>query len=213
MTDAEAALLRAVQESPGDPAPRLVYADWLEEQGDVRAEVIRIHCELTQSTRRDLRFFSLLEREEQLRRRVDPAWLLVMGYATSVHIRRRALLTRLALRRPLDRRLLQELGPVSWVELAAAIERLLKQEGRYPVDAEMMDGDPPLYFDAQIRRRENGSWLVVNCQLMASDGTITSSQTYADARAAVRRFMQSEVRAFNPGLAIAGVHMQGVNIT
>jgi uncharacterized protein (TIGR02996 family) len=40
--DTEAELFRAIRENPDDPAPRLVYADWLEERGDVRAEMIRI---------------------------------------------------------------------------------------------------------------------------------------------------------------------------
>jgi uncharacterized protein (TIGR02996 family) len=43
----EEAFLRAVVLDPGDDAPRLVYADWLEEQGRYeRAELIRVQCEL-----------------------------------------------------------------------------------------------------------------------------------------------------------------------
>jgi uncharacterized protein (TIGR02996 family) len=42
MTDREA-LLRAIIENPADDAPRLVYADWLDEHGDPdRAEFIRL---------------------------------------------------------------------------------------------------------------------------------------------------------------------------
>jgi uncharacterized protein (TIGR02996 family) len=40
----EAAFLRAAHAAPGDSAPRLVYADWLEERGDRRAAFIRL-CE------------------------------------------------------------------------------------------------------------------------------------------------------------------------
>ena len=40
MSDGEA-LLRAVIASPDDSLPRLVYSDWLEEQGDDRAELLR----------------------------------------------------------------------------------------------------------------------------------------------------------------------------
>src|SRR4051812_5383520 len=37
------ALLAAIAEAPDDDAPRLVYADWLEEHGDdARAEFIRV---------------------------------------------------------------------------------------------------------------------------------------------------------------------------
>jgi uncharacterized protein (TIGR02996 family) len=45
-----AALLAAVKDQPGERAPRLVVADWLEEHGDAgdcaRAELIRLHWEL-----------------------------------------------------------------------------------------------------------------------------------------------------------------------
>jgi uncharacterized protein (TIGR02996 family) len=46
MSDREA-FVRAILESPDDDAPRLVYADWLDENGDpARAEFIRLQCEL-----------------------------------------------------------------------------------------------------------------------------------------------------------------------
>lgn len=38
----EAAFLHEILSAPLDPTPRLVYADWLEESGDPRAELIRI---------------------------------------------------------------------------------------------------------------------------------------------------------------------------
>src|SRR5688572_17915635 len=46
MTDA-APFLAAIRAAPDDDAPRLVYADWLDEHGDsARAEFIRVQCEL-----------------------------------------------------------------------------------------------------------------------------------------------------------------------
>lgn len=43
MSDVEAGLRAAIEASPGDPVPRLVYADWLDEQGrPVPAEAIRL---------------------------------------------------------------------------------------------------------------------------------------------------------------------------
>lgn len=46
MTNDGDALFRAVCESPEDDTPRLVYADWLEENGKPeRAELIRLQCE------------------------------------------------------------------------------------------------------------------------------------------------------------------------
>src|SRR5262249_28449408 len=39
--------LRDIVAHPEDSAPRLIYADWLEENGDAaRAELIRVQCEL-----------------------------------------------------------------------------------------------------------------------------------------------------------------------
>jgi uncharacterized protein (TIGR02996 family) len=46
----EEAFWRSIQEAPDDDAPRLIYADWLDEQGSpaqvARAEFIRVQCEL-----------------------------------------------------------------------------------------------------------------------------------------------------------------------
>jgi uncharacterized protein (TIGR02996 family) len=66
MTD-DAAFLRAVLDAPGDDAPRLVYADWLEEngQGD-RAEFIRVQCELARLPIEDERRPDLEAREVRL---------------------------------------------------------------------------------------------------------------------------------------------------
>ena len=44
----EQALLAAIIEQPNDDTPRLVYADWLEEQGDARGEFIRLEIECYQ---------------------------------------------------------------------------------------------------------------------------------------------------------------------
>ncbi|MBN9120938.1 MAG: TIGR02996 domain-containing protein [Planctomycetes bacterium] len=46
MTSDGAALFRAIREHPREDAPRLVYADWLEENGrPERGEFIRLQCE------------------------------------------------------------------------------------------------------------------------------------------------------------------------
>jgi uncharacterized protein (TIGR02996 family) len=50
MTRESLDLLAAVLDSPSDDAPRLVYADWLDEHGQAdRAEFIRLQCELARS--------------------------------------------------------------------------------------------------------------------------------------------------------------------
>ncbi|MBA2544009.1 MAG: TIGR02996 domain-containing protein, partial [Deltaproteobacteria bacterium] len=42
-------LLAAIIESPDDDAPRLVYADWLQAQGDPLGELIQLQCRLAAS--------------------------------------------------------------------------------------------------------------------------------------------------------------------
>lgn len=68
----EAAFLAAIAAAPGDPTPRLVYADWLEERGDPRAEFIRLQHQLA----------DLLDRLPQLRGGFDLEWV------RSVEVRR-----------------------------------------------------------------------------------------------------------------------------
>lgn len=42
----EAAFLAQIRANPNDDVVRLVFSDWLEEQGDVRAEVVRLGCQV-----------------------------------------------------------------------------------------------------------------------------------------------------------------------
>jgi uncharacterized protein (TIGR02996 family) len=66
------ALLAAIREAPDDDAPRLVYADWLEEHGDeqhlAHAELIRVQVELARLPIDDDRRAELRERERRLQR-------------------------------------------------------------------------------------------------------------------------------------------------
>jgi uncharacterized protein (TIGR02996 family) len=47
------AFLQAICEEPDSDDPRLVYADWLEERGDPRGELIRLQCRLARMTQAD----------------------------------------------------------------------------------------------------------------------------------------------------------------
>ena len=70
------ALFRTILENPDDDAPRLVFADWLEEHGEeARAEFIRVQCELAARAPGDPRRQILQEREAQLLRLHGSAWL------------------------------------------------------------------------------------------------------------------------------------------
>ena len=40
------AFLAAILATPDDDSPRLIYADWLEERGDPRGELLRVECRL-----------------------------------------------------------------------------------------------------------------------------------------------------------------------
>ena len=72
------ALLQDVCEHPDDDAPRLIYADWLDDHGGIaeqaRAEFIRVQCELDRLPEDDPRWAALQKRERQLLRAHRPAW-------------------------------------------------------------------------------------------------------------------------------------------
>ena len=69
--------LRAIAAEPNDQALRYVFADWLEEQGDWRAEFVRLDCELAEiETRADT---SARNRWRELRKQISPSWLTVLG--------------------------------------------------------------------------------------------------------------------------------------
>lgn len=56
VTDRES-LLRSILESPQDDTPRLIYADWLEENGEAeRAEFVRVQVELARLERNEIHF-------------------------------------------------------------------------------------------------------------------------------------------------------------
>jgi uncharacterized protein (TIGR02996 family) len=63
----EKAFLQAILDSPDDDAPRLVLADWLEEQGyPQRAEFIRVQCRLAALDADDPDRMALRERQLEL---------------------------------------------------------------------------------------------------------------------------------------------------
>jgi uncharacterized protein (TIGR02996 family) len=78
----EQSLLDAIWEEPHDDAVRLVYADWLEEQGGeellARAELIRVQIELSRIPGDDPRFDELEERERELMKKWKRRWWAAM---------------------------------------------------------------------------------------------------------------------------------------
>ncbi|HJZ54644.1 MAG TPA: TIGR02996 domain-containing protein, partial [Gemmataceae bacterium] len=70
----ESAFLRAIREEPTEETNWLVYADWLDERGDPRAEVLRIFGVI--GLIQNLEFYPELKaRLEALRPSIDPQWL------------------------------------------------------------------------------------------------------------------------------------------
>jgi uncharacterized protein (TIGR02996 family) len=68
--------LADIREHPDDDAPRLVYSDWLEDNGDPeRAEFIRLQCRLARMDWREPGYKALEERAKKLERQNWERWL------------------------------------------------------------------------------------------------------------------------------------------
>jgi uncharacterized protein (TIGR02996 family) len=74
----EDAFLRAIEASPGDDAPRLIYADWLDERGDPRADFIRLHLALAAAAPDRAERVAAEHELSSLRKGCGPAWLAVI---------------------------------------------------------------------------------------------------------------------------------------
>jgi uncharacterized protein (TIGR02996 family) len=75
----ERAFEQAILASPEDDALRLIYADWLEEQGDPRGEYLRVETALARTPAGDPRYGALRERVTELRQGVDRTWGTTFG--------------------------------------------------------------------------------------------------------------------------------------
>lgn len=75
-TAPDAAFLRSILAAPDDDAPRLIYADWLDEHGDAdRAEFIRLQIRLARIARQEPEFAELAARAEDLQRNHQIEWV------------------------------------------------------------------------------------------------------------------------------------------
>src|SRR5260370_279371 len=82
----ESAFLEAIAKTPDDDALRLVYADWLEERGDPRAEYLRLEVQLANvtpgakdDTLEHATYHRLTDRLSELRPRLDSLWVDAAG--------------------------------------------------------------------------------------------------------------------------------------
>src|SRR5262245_19528354 len=71
--------LRALLLNPEDHTTRSVYADWLEERGDERAEYLRLERDLAALPAGDDNVPAWGRRLAELRARIEPAWLARVG--------------------------------------------------------------------------------------------------------------------------------------
>src|SRR5437868_13708602 len=76
--DHGAAFYQDILEHPDDRAPRLIYADWLEEQGDPRGEFIRLHCAATDLAPGDPAREPLARRLHELMAEHEADWAAVL---------------------------------------------------------------------------------------------------------------------------------------
>lgn len=74
-TETETALLAAITRAPDDDAPRLIYADWLQQRGDPRGEWIAVQCALARAPGAP----GLLARQTKLARQHEERWLAELG--------------------------------------------------------------------------------------------------------------------------------------
>jgi uncharacterized protein (TIGR02996 family) len=73
-----AAFLQAILAAPADDVPRLVYADWLEDRRDPRAEFLRLDCQLTELPPTDPAASRLRARLDELALALEPDWVALV---------------------------------------------------------------------------------------------------------------------------------------
>jgi uncharacterized protein (TIGR02996 family) len=73
----ESGFVEAMRANPSDELSRLVYADWLDEQGDRRGEFLRLHLALRSLPPDHPHRTSAEEELSRLRKGIDPGWLAV----------------------------------------------------------------------------------------------------------------------------------------
>ena len=84
-----AGFLEAIAAHPDDDAPRLVYADWLEERGDPRGAFIRLQCALERLAVDDPRRSLLEDEADELLDAREQEWVAPLhGQADDWRFRR-----------------------------------------------------------------------------------------------------------------------------
>jgi uncharacterized protein (TIGR02996 family) len=80
----EADFLRALLDNPADDIARLVYADWLDEQGSpacaTRAEFLRLECRMALAPEQSLNRVRWQNQLRQIAVNLDPDWLVAVSH-------------------------------------------------------------------------------------------------------------------------------------
>jgi uncharacterized protein (TIGR02996 family) len=77
LTDDDRAFIRAIFADPCDDAPRLVYADWLDERGDIRGRFLRLELELA-GLLNPPTGAAAVEELRDVAREIDPKWIALV---------------------------------------------------------------------------------------------------------------------------------------
>jgi uncharacterized protein (TIGR02996 family) len=109
----EDAFLKYILAEPSRREVRLIYADWLEEQGDPRAELIRLEEEMADLPVWSDRYAALKPRRNALREQIDLPWREALGYVP----KHRPMFTRLPEHRIERWRLFEEFAEIWSVPL------------------------------------------------------------------------------------------------
>jgi uncharacterized protein (TIGR02996 family) len=75
----DAAFLAAIKAAPSDDTPRLVYADWLDEQGRPGSDFLRIECDLAALDPTDYTRWLLLDKMRVASLDLDEAWVAAVS--------------------------------------------------------------------------------------------------------------------------------------
>jgi uncharacterized protein (TIGR02996 family) len=75
----DTAFLKAIKAAPDDDAPRLIYADWLDEQGRRGGEFLRVECELSAVNSTDDKRWALLAKLRLASVGLDEDWMAAVS--------------------------------------------------------------------------------------------------------------------------------------
>jgi uncharacterized protein (TIGR02996 family) len=92
----EESFVQSVREAPQDEARRLVFADWLEERGDVRADFLRIESRLRGMDARETAYPAATARGLELRDGIEVDWVDGLGWRVNALLLPRDLVDLLA---------------------------------------------------------------------------------------------------------------------